>query len=148
VNWHRFWRGLVSGADVIEWRFYRDHADALFAATPVQFLNIGGLYSGDGAEKFVRCPYLGRLRGLTLSRCYLGGDGGREFWAAPAFANLQWIELRDAFSLPEWRARAIIESPALVGLKELRISGAVEQPSVAPLRKRFGDGVRWLRVAG
>lgn len=146
VNWHRFWRGFVSGADVIAWRFYRDQADSVFAATPVQFLNIGGLYTGNGAPEFTCSPYLSRLRGLILSQCYFGGHSEHAFWASPTFANLEWIELREIVSLPEWRARAIIESPTLGQLKELRISGAVEQSAIAPLRNRFGDGVRWLRV--
>src|SRR5262249_32706484 len=38
ITWQRFWRGFVSGAIVDQWKHYRRHADALFAATPVQFL--------------------------------------------------------------------------------------------------------------
>jgi uncharacterized protein (TIGR02996 family) len=148
VNWHRFWRGFVSGADVIEWRYYRDAEDALFAAAPVQFLHLSGLYAGGAAEEFTRSPYLTRLRGLTLSRSYLGGDGGQAFWATPAFAGLEWIELRNDFPLADWQLRAIIDSRALRRLKELRIAGAVDRSAVRPLQKRFGDRVRWAQVRG
>ena len=148
VNWHRFWRGFVSGADVIEWRFYRDAADTLFAATPVQFLHMSGLYGGSGADDFARSPYLTRLRGLTLSRCYFGSDGGQWFWATPAFAGLEWIEIRNDYPLTEWQLRAIIDSRALRGLHELRIVGAVDRSAVRPLQKRFGDGAKWMEVRG
>lgn len=149
VNWHRFWRGFVSGADVIEWRFFPKGADALFAAAPVEFLHLSGLYAGSSADEFARSAYLTRLRGLILSRCYFGGDGGQWFWSTPAFAGLEWIELRAIFSsLAEWQVRPIIDSPALRRLKELRIRGAVDRSVVGPLRKRFGDKVTWEEIRG
>src|SRR5262245_10720470 len=53
VNWQRFWRGFVSGADVIEWRFYKQAAESLFSSAPIQFLHLSGLYS-DAPKEFAR----------------------------------------------------------------------------------------------
>lgn len=149
VNWHRFWRGFVSGADVTEWRFFPKAADALFATAPVQFLHLSALYGGPAAEELARSPYLARLRGLILSRSSLWGDSGKAFWSTPALAGLDWIELRANFTPPsEWSVHPLIASRALRHLKELRIAGAVDRSAVAPLRKRFGDRVSWEQVNG
>jgi uncharacterized protein (TIGR02996 family) len=91
INWQRFWRGFVSGADVGAWKHYRRHAAALFAATPVQFLRLFGL-NAQQCRELVTSPYLSRLLSLTVP-CTVGDAGLQVLAACPRLTGLQVLAL-------------------------------------------------------
>src|SRR5262245_45425448 len=72
-TWQRFWRGFVSGVTAKAAYFLR-HADAIFAAAPVQFLNVKGL-TDESAAALANSSYLLRVRGLTLTAPRLVAGG-------------------------------------------------------------------------
>jgi uncharacterized protein (TIGR02996 family) len=114
VTWRRFWRGFLAGAAAERWRDYRRHAKALFAATPVQFLSLGGV-NAERCRRLARSRYLGRLLGLTLRGSV--GDAG---------------------------ALALAASPHLGGLTSLDLRGhPIGEEAAAALRERFGSRVTW-----
>ncbi|HEY8504968.1 MAG TPA: TIGR02996 domain-containing protein [Gemmataceae bacterium] len=157
VSWHhRFWRGFVSGADVAGWRFFRRHADALFAATPVQFLHFTRLMQ-DQCPELVASPYLGRLLGLNLSGTFIGDEGVRTLAECPGLAGLQTLELRGNLTQP-WGVAvprdfrypmftgqggwALVRSRWLKDLEQLDVRfNLLTRAVVQALRERFGDRV-------
>jgi uncharacterized protein (TIGR02996 family) len=156
VNWHRFWRGFVSGADVGSWKFYRRQARELFEATPVQFLRILSL-GVPTCEQLAGSPYLSRLQGLELGGNHIGDAGARALASCPFLANLRALGLRGLaaressflprFGRPQFGdagACALAASPHLGGLLLLDLRFNTFSDRAAQwLRDRFGDRV-WL----
>jgi uncharacterized protein (TIGR02996 family) len=149
VNWQRFWRGFVSGADVADWGHFRRQADRLFAATPVQFLRLLKL-GPEQCEELVRSPYLGRLLGLNLSGALVGDRGVRALAACAALENLQVLDLRlrlvGSFHIgplagfADAGTLALAESTHLRGLRQLIVGDTPLSAAVqTALRQRFGE---------
>ncbi len=92
INWQRFWRGFVSGADVMLWKFYRDQADTLFAVAPIQFLRFLSLAPAE-CQELAASVYLRRLWGLTLSRTKIGDDGVRALAECPHLSELRNLSI-------------------------------------------------------
>jgi uncharacterized protein (TIGR02996 family) len=110
ISYQRFWRGFVSGADVQRWKYYRAHADTLFAVAPVQFLRLFGL-NAQTCRELALSEHLARLRGLDLSGNCLSDAG----------------------------VRALAESTRLAGLRLLWLSGEVSGSFGPRLPPAFGE---------
>lgn len=140
VNWSRFWRGFVSGAMVQGWKFYEQHADAIFAATPVQFLSVRCI-TNENCRRLTQSPYLVRLLGLGLTH-YIGTDEGIHALAEcehlRGLAELA-ITCSPMFAVcGESGVRALIASPYLPRELRLRLDLQPSNPKVArALRERF-----------
>jgi hypothetical protein len=144
ISWQRFWRGFVSGAAVTTWRFYDRHADALFAATPIQFLTLSRFF-GINADRFAASKYLAQLTGLTILDSYAGWEAERVCQALPA-GVLEWVELRCPHpqGLGEACAHAIASAACFRGTTTcLRVRAAVRGRAFAALRAALGDRVSW-----
>ena len=143
VNWQRFWRGFVSGATLTDWRFYERHADALFAATPVQFLTVSWSFA-EAASRFGESRYITRLIGVTVLDSQSGWDTERVCMSLPA-GVLQWVEMRLAPGQECSRAPRLRSGrPCIRATTRLRIRGTV--PDRAPRARRLGDRVSWSPV--
>jgi uncharacterized protein (TIGR02996 family) len=150
VSWQRFWRGFVSGADVYRWKFFREFADAFFAATPIQFLHILSMNAANCLE-LVHSPYLDRLLGLILVDNGITEVGLRALAACPALANLRSLIIGNygqlfssdpvvAPRLSETGAEALAESPYLAGLTKLSVAyNDISEQAALILTQRFGD---------
>lgn len=151
ILWQRFWRGFVSGADVLTWKHFRLHADAMFAATPIQFLRLIGLNPAH-CQELVFSPYLSRLQGLDLSLSRPGDTGVRTLATSFLVRNLRSLVLnpvptrsfgpRHLALVSDPGALALAASPYLGALELLvvrgnHLSGAAAQA----LRERFGERV-------
>ncbi len=66
VTWGRFLRGFVSEAIVDRADILLSHGNALFAATPIQFLNLRACDDGTAPEVF-RLPALDKIRGVRVA---------------------------------------------------------------------------------
>ena len=148
VSWQRFWRGFVSGVTVATWQSYDRNADALFAATPIQFLTLLPLF-GDHASRFAASRYLPRLIGLTILDPYAGWDAERLCRALPA-GVFEWVEVRVAShqELSEGNAHAIAAAACFrATTTSLRVRGTVPDRTAAALRAALGDRVSWSAAA-
>jgi uncharacterized protein (TIGR02996 family) len=155
VSWHRFWRGFVGGADVQAWKFYRRHADELFAAAPVQFLRVFGV-SASTARELAASPHLGKLLGLDRIDCTIGDEGAAALAASPHLVGLQRLvahgPVPSCFGprprgerplIGDAGARALVSSPGLGRLELLDLRhNAVGPEAAEALRRRFGAAVR------
>jgi uncharacterized protein (TIGR02996 family) len=148
VNWMHFWRGFVAGAHVMRWRFFRTQADALFAATPLQFLYLLAGVAPQTYPLLLHSPYLSRLCGLYLCDNVLTNEGARALAECPALANLEILEVRGrfhTFPLPSFGdagAFALADSPHLRRLKRLDVRwNFLGDRAVEALRRRFGERV-------
>jgi uncharacterized protein (TIGR02996 family) len=145
VSWQRFWRGFVSGATVGTWRNYDRHADALFAATPVQFLTLARGFNAH-ADRFAASKYLAQLTGLTVLDSFAGWEAQGVCQALPA-SVLEWVEVRLSHpqGLGEACAHAIASAACLRRTTtRLRVRAAVRGRAFAALRAALGDRVSWI----
>jgi uncharacterized protein (TIGR02996 family) len=150
VNWLSFMRrGFVCQAHIMHFKFYRAHADTIFAATPLQYLRIDGVSSG-ACRELALSPYLARLHTLDLDGNVLTDEGVRALAESPHLANLRLLGLagRWRHSVPPLLvpsfgnagALALAGSPYLAGLERLHIrNNPLGDEAVEALRRRFGD---------
>jgi uncharacterized protein (TIGR02996 family) len=153
IVWQRFWRGFVSGANVLAWKFYRRHAAALFAAAPVQFLHVFSL-NGQTCRELTRSPYLARLSVLAVVNSHIGDEGLLALAGCPHLTNLQTLAVpgptpscfhsRPSYGLiGDAGAQALASSPFLSRLTALDLRhNAISAEARQVLRERFGDQVR------
>jgi uncharacterized protein (TIGR02996 family) len=153
VNWLHFSRGFVAEAHVMRWKFFHRQADALFAATPLQFLSLLAGVTAQTCTYLVRCPYLARVRGLYLGDNVLGDAGVRTLAGCPHLANLQVLVVRGRLSfrlgpgalLPSFGdagAYALAASPHLGRLTCLDVShNRLGERALEALRQRYGEQV-------
>ena len=85
-----FHRGFVAEVTLTA-RALLDHAPQLFAAAPIQHLNLTGT-SGLEAELF-GSPHLARIRSLRLNQCGLDDDALRLLADSPHLGELRWLSL-------------------------------------------------------
>jgi uncharacterized protein (TIGR02996 family) len=151
IAWSPGWsfhRGFVGDVGAETGDAFLVHADALFAATPVEQVSIRKL-APDAMPRLAACPGLARLSGLDLSRNHLGlvatqvlaacphltrlrtlsfwmntvGDMGVRALASSPFLNdLRYLALAYNLIGPEG-AEALAGWPALANLEELYLSG-------------------------
>jgi uncharacterized protein (TIGR02996 family) len=152
IGWKRFWRGFVSGAEVSRWRHFRSQADALFAATPIQFLRFQALMP-EQCQELAASPYLARLTGLDLNGTTPGDAGVAALAGCPFLASLQFLGLNGPHHGPILHylsqgafgnagAYALASSPYLNRLERLTVSrNFLSERAWAALLKRFGDQV-------
>jgi uncharacterized protein (TIGR02996 family) len=143
VSWQRFWRGFVSGAGITHWRFYERYAEAIFAATPIQFLTISSSF-GEAARQFAESKHLAHLDGLTIS------DGGNGYQATRVCVNLpagklKRLEIRLATTEPygSGLARDLVTAACFRETTHLYFRGAVTRDSAEVLRAALGARVGW-----
>ena len=153
VNWQRFWRGFVSGADINTGGTFVRHAEAIFNATPIQFLLIAGL-NPDTSEVFAASPLLLRLQGLTISdHQFRIGIGWQAILNSPSLENLRLLTIRGPIRGPlipgpqrhiiDLQTADLLANAPLLRLESLNIEDFVSPDPAAILRERFGHRVRW-----
>lgn len=149
VNWHCFWRGFVSGADVNNGETLRQNAETLFAVAPMQFLRLRALDPVQCVE-LAECPYLERLYSLDLSGTEPGLAGVRALAGCRALENPRMLKLRrDPRGYTQYgtvdgdqAALALAASPHLNRLTCLDVqNNPLGTEAVRALRRRFGERV-------
>jgi uncharacterized protein (TIGR02996 family) len=90
VSGYRFHRGFVAEVTLTA-RDFLAHAPRLFAAAPIQHLNLRRV-AGDAAALFAS-PHLARIRSLELNQCGLDDDAMRLLAASPHLGELRWLAL-------------------------------------------------------
>jgi uncharacterized protein (TIGR02996 family) len=85
--------------------------------------------SGEGLIELLGSPYLGGLRVLDLSRCWLGDDGVRRLAEANQLGSLERLEL--GYNYFSSSGLALLAASHLVGLRYLGLSGSRLGPSGA-----------------
>jgi uncharacterized protein (TIGR02996 family) len=146
VSWQRFWRGFVSGAGVVHWRFYERYADAIFAATPIQFLTISSSFD-DASRQFAESKYLDQLDGLTISDGGNGYHATRVCLSLPA-GKLKRLEIRLSLIEPYGSGLALdlVTADCFRETTHLYFRGAVTRDSAEVLRAALGSRVGWESV--
>jgi uncharacterized protein (TIGR02996 family) len=151
ISWQRFWRGFVSGAEVQRWKFYRKHADAMFAVAPIQFLRFHSLNAFD-CVGLIESPHLSRLVGLDLSLSGIDDEGVKVLAGCPSLNNLRKLILtgfpRSCFRshrmpiVTNAGALALAASPYLQNMEQLDLRfNYLGEGAKQALRERFGDRV-------
>jgi uncharacterized protein (TIGR02996 family) len=165
VKWWTNWfeRGFVSTVTVASARASADHADAVFAASPVDAVEIrrvaertlgrvlGSRYlsrlkwlclrgaRGEVAPQVADCPHLTRLDRLLIWGSFT--DAGAEALAAGRYlGGLKMLSL-SGHSLTDRGARALADSLNLAGVTCLVLNGAggLSRRALSRLRRRFAE---------
>ena len=159
VNWQRFWRGFVSGADFVKGKWFAANAAMAFEATPIQFLRLVDL-GESRAGMFAACPLIERLEGLAVHNeiSWLGPNGWRELGQSRHLVNLKWLKVssslparpgRFAGDYPEVldreSARSISDSRWARKLERLEVSGPLTIWIATELREAFGSRFRHVQ---
>jgi uncharacterized protein (TIGR02996 family) len=120
VKWGDVWfdRGFVESVQFRSGKAFTAHADAVFAATPVQRLDVSQLTDRTIAV-VLRSPYLGRLRQLILRGNY-DATGVRLLADCPHLGELESLCLWGACG--DDAAVAVAACPSLGGLVTLSFS--------------------------
>lgn len=90
VEWGRYWRGFVSEALFISPAALLAHADEVFSACPVQFLQVWGL-GPDDAAAVCNLPQMANLYGVRFDDVSLDLSLWRRLTACDWFANLRHL---------------------------------------------------------
>lgn len=156
VNWHRFWRGFVSGADVACWKHFRRGYDSLCSATPVQFLRVFSI-SVPQIRELLQMPLLRHLRGLGITTSEMTDDGLLPFTDCPNLVKLRWLSFGGKMTgclgrreqrhvLTERGIAVLLASPHLSGLSSLTFGWySVSDEGERLLKERFGKSARVIR---
>jgi uncharacterized protein (TIGR02996 family) len=164
IQWREgMWtRGFIGGVTFSSPKAFADHADAVFAAAPVQFLEVGlatdqtigvvlrseylkrlrqlifpGQYGVAAVRQMAACPHLAHLGSL----CVWGGctDEAAELLAAsPHLGGLTMLSLLN-HALTDRGVTALIESEQLRGVNSLIVDNARDfgDETVRRLHERF-----------
>lgn len=115
---YEFRRGFVEEVKVVARHFLR-HAGEVFAAGPVRHVQL--LDIGDCVSAALQCPYLSRLRALTVKAQHTGEALARAVARSPHLAGLRQLYLpRNRFE--DDAAGHLASTPLLPGLEELDLS--------------------------
>jgi uncharacterized protein (TIGR02996 family) len=163
-------RGFPFHATVLHPKAFREQADRLFAAAPVQSLavhrltprtvrevaasaylsrlsslTLTGRLGDEGVTALLASPHLHRLENLTLRGNRTTDEGAAALAAADTIPNVTWLDLDDN-DVGDAGALALAASPRLRKVKHLRwadnpIGPAAEQA----LERRFGDRYSHIR---
>jgi uncharacterized protein (TIGR02996 family) len=111
---HKFIRGLIGQVTLSLDRFL-DAAPTLFAAAPIQHLNLTPPRTR--FAELLRSPHLGRLISLSFDRIGLDDEDARAIAAAEAMRTLRWLSLArnkigrpgvEALAASPWLARLAV----------------------------------------
>jgi uncharacterized protein (TIGR02996 family) len=119
VEWHdtHFERGFVCWVTFSSPNKFREHAEAVFAAAPVDFVRVYSVHERT-ARHVLRSPLLARIKNLVLVGNLIA-KVMRELGDCAALTRLEDLWLRD--SVTDEGALALAESPYLGRLKNLTI---------------------------
>lgn len=105
VGWGRYWRGFVSEARFADPAVLVEHADAVFSATPVQFVSVSGLTPANECGALA-LPHLRRLYGLRLDDVSTDLNLWQTITGSAWFGGLRHLIAYPALSASERRAQA------------------------------------------
>jgi uncharacterized protein (TIGR02996 family) len=177
VIWRGWSRGFISAVRINSAKVFRDQADAVFAAAPVQELELGAqvtgrtlphilasplltrlarlsLYQGKklgdtGAEVIAACPHLAGLCDLSLISCRIGLAGAFALARSPSMRGLRKL-LLDGNRIGEEGVQVLAGSPLLAGLQVLHLynTGAGNTGAIELARSPHVGTVRELWLGG
>jgi Leucine Rich repeat len=162
-------RGFPFGATVASAKAFREQADRLFAAAPVQslvvrrltprtvrevaaspylarlsHLTLSGRLGDEGVAALLASPHLHRLEALALRGTRVADAGAAALAAADTIPNLTFLDLDDN-DIGDAGAFALAASPHLRKVKHL---GCIDNPfgpaADQALERRFGDRYAFL----
>jgi uncharacterized protein (TIGR02996 family) len=122
IGWWRWSRGFVSGVRISSAKACRDHGATLFAATPIQELELGGQVTARTLPGILASPWLASLRRLAVFRLSLGEASAQAIAYCPGLAGLRSLFLGSCGIGPSGAA-ALARSPHLKHLRELHLAG-------------------------
>jgi uncharacterized protein (TIGR02996 family) len=138
LDW-RFWRGMPGWVVADSFATLRRHADALFAAAPLERVTFRSLRAVRGLAAWPRLP---RLRALDAAGLRVGSALALALAASPYAAGLERLDLSNNV-LADPSAAALAASPHLNRLTRLDVRHTgLSAAAVAALVARFGPGVR------
>src|SRR6185437_11573165 len=145
INWEEFRRGFMATAAFSDFVVLREHANACWAATPLEAMSIRGPRRNEdiasiaplaGLRELVientridrhevgqlaDASLLSTLRTLRISNCHLGAEGFRRLVASPHLRNLTALHT-PLNSIGNGGISALFDAVALNSLEELDLS--------------------------
>jgi uncharacterized protein (TIGR02996 family) len=112
VRWGDWERGFVGDATVAHAKAFREQADALFAAAPIQGLAFLMRVTARTVAEVMASPYLARLTYLSLYNNPIGDAGAAAVAASPRLTNLANLSL-GCCGLHDAAAEALAAAPHL-----------------------------------
>lgn len=124
VEFYAFQRGFI-GLVGMSARNFLAHAAQVFAAAPIQHLDLSGVREVN--EQLFTSPYLSKLRSLAMDRCGLYNIHLQMLAASPQAAPLRWLSVAEN-NLGMEGAEALAASAHLKALKYAEFAGNPVDP--------------------
>jgi uncharacterized protein (TIGR02996 family) len=115
VESYQFQRGFIDSVALSASQFLKNAAQVLEAA-PLRRVRLTGGISKAVADS----PHLARLRGLDLSKTYMGDNGLRTLLASPHLGRLTWLDLASCY-ITDRGVALLAEAPLLARLEHLNL---------------------------
>jgi uncharacterized protein (TIGR02996 family) len=153
VTWHRFWRGFLSRVDFATGRWFVKQSDRARTGTPIQFVRLFGL-SDFHMPRIAGSQALKRVEELTfVDPGGISFVGWRDFATAKHLDVLQSLRIiRRPTGSPQplvWpyvidlrEAVHLLRAPFVRQLREVRITGSLQEHTADLFRQRLGSRFR------
>jgi uncharacterized protein (TIGR02996 family) len=144
IRWWAFWRGFAT-VQVSDWPTLKKHAAKIWAASPCEEIDLGGL-SQPGGRAFGRSPWLAKIRALSMN--WIGRHrrpGFRALLQSPLLENLRVLNLKST-GLGDEGVKLLAACPHLTNLQELvaECNDITEEGALAMARTPYFPNLKRL----